>query len=221
MSSGRYLGTVQPDWDDLPLACELLELRQRVPSGDLRVLALKRGTVGSKKTQHVIRLLKVLDLLNENELTDRGRWLAEAYEPSVQRSQPSAKLGIGVKTSLSSTEQMLLWIVIYYEHYLPMLAALHQLSVEKVPVTQDSRAAQLFADRIDHLYPDVDSDRSWVPRAKVHYKWLVHLGLAKVRPNRYVLTTVGKEVFEQVETDCPDEWNTVQVHAGPTLFDFE
>lgn len=219
-SSVRHLDTVQPDWDDLPLACELLELRRHGPDGDLRALALERGAVGSRKIQHVIRLLKLLNLLRESELTDRGRWLTEAYKPSVQQSQPGARLGIGVKASLSSTEQLLLWLVIYHEHRLPMLAVLHQLSVETVPVTQDSAAAQRLAERIDHLYPSVDSGSSWIPRAKVHYKWLVHFGLARVRSNKYVLTAAGEDVFERVEADCPNKWDTIRTHAGSTLFDF-
>ena len=219
-SSARHLETVQPDWDDLPLACELLDLRRREPSGDLRTLALDRSVVGSRKIQHVSRLLELLSLLDEGELTVRGRQLAESYEPALQHGQQGAKLGIGVKSSLSGVEQVLLWMVIYHEHRLPMLAALHQLSVETVPVTQDSTAVQRFAERIDHLYPSVDSDSSWVPRAKVHYKWLVHLGLAKVRSNRYRLTDTGESVFEQIEPKYPDQWESIQTHAGPTLTDF-
>lgn len=80
-SSAKYLDTVQPDWDDLPLACELLELRWREPDDDLRVLAQNRGAVGSSKIQGVIRLLEALDLLDEDDLTGRGRWLAESYDP--------------------------------------------------------------------------------------------------------------------------------------------
>jgi len=112
-------------------------------------------------------------------------------------------------------------MVIYHEHRLPMLAALHQLSTESVPVIQDSPAAQRFSERISHLYPDVGSDKSWVPRAKVHYRWLVHLGLAKTRSSKYVLTAVGEKFFEQVETDYPDEWDTIQTYSGPTLLDFD
>jgi len=221
ISSVRYIETIQPDWDDLPLACELLELRHRESSEDLRTLALNRGVVGSRKVQHVTRLLHLLELLEDGELTDRGRWLAEAYEPAMQQSRPRATLGIGVKDSLSRREQALLWMVIYHEHRLPMLAVLHQLSVETVPVTQDSPAAQRLAERIDHLYPGVDSESSWVPRAKVHYKWLVHLGFAKVRSNSYVLTSNGDSVLEQVEAECPDYWDSIQIHTGPTLSDFD
>jgi hypothetical protein len=101
-----------------------------------------------------------------------------------------------------------------------MLAVLHQLSVESVPVAQDSPAAQRLAERVDHLYPGVDSESSWVPRAKVHYKWLVHMGFAKVRSNSYILTDMGDSIFEQVETECPDQWDTIQIHTGPTLSDF-
>ncbi|GAB3415909.1 hypothetical protein GCM10027435_12660 [Haloparvum alkalitolerans] len=220
ISSVSYLETIQPDWDDLPLTCELLELRRREPSDDLRTLALNRGGVGSRKVQHVTRLLHLLELLEDDELTDRGRWLAEAYEPAMQQSRPRATLGIGVKDTLSHREQILLWMVIYHEHRLPMLAVLHQLSVESVPVAQDSPAAQRLAERIDHLYPGVDSESSWVPRAKVHYKWLVHMGFAKVRSNSYILTDMGDSIFEQVETECPDQWDTIQIHTGPTLSDF-
>lgn len=219
-SSVRHLETVQPDWDDLPLACELLELRRREPNADLRTLAFNRGVVGSRKVQHVTRLLELLDLLDEGELTERGRSLTEAYEPALQQSHSGAKLGIGVKDSLSCTEQALLWMVIFYEHCLPMLAVLHQLTVETVPTTQDTPAAQRFGERIDHLYPDVDSDSSWVPRAKVHYKWLVHLELAKIRSSSYVLTEIGNGVFEQVEAEYPDQWDSIQIHTGPTLSDF-
>jgi len=79
-----------------------------------------------------------------------------------------------------------------------MLAVLHQLTVETVPTTQDTPAAQRFGERIDHLYPDVDSDSSWVPRAKVHYKWLVHLELAKIRSSSYVLTEIGDGVLNKL-----------------------
>ncbi|WP_256391497.1 hypothetical protein [Natronoarchaeum rubrum] len=217
----RNLETVQPDWDDLPLACELLELRRREQNVDLRTSSFNGGVVGSRKVQHVTRLLELLDLLDEGELTERGQWLTEVYEPALQQSHSGAKLGIGVKDSLSCTEQLLLWMVIFYEHRLPMLAVLHQLSAETVPTTQDSRAAQRFGERIGHLYPDVNSDSSWVPRAKVHYKWLVHLDLAKIRSSSYVLTAIGDSVFEQVESECPDQWNSIQIHTGPTLFDFD
>jgi hypothetical protein len=198
----------------------LLELRRREPNGDLRTLALNRGVVGSRKVQHVTRLLKLLDLLDEGELTERGRWLTEAYEPALQQSHSGAKLGVGVKGSLSCTEQVLLWMVIFHEHRLPVLGVLHQLTVETVPTTQDSSAAQRFGERIDHLYPDVDSESSWVPRAKVHYKWLVHLDLAKIRSKSYVLTAIGDSVFKQVEAQCPDQWDSIQIHTGPTLSDF-
>lgn len=177
--------------------------------------------MGSRKVQHVTRLLDLLELLEDGELTDRGRWLTEVYEPAMQQSRPRATLGIGVKDLLSHREQTLLWMVINHEHRLPMLAVLHQLSVETVPVTQDSSAAQRLAERIDHLYPSVDSKSSWVPRAKVHYKWLVHLGFAKVRSNSYVLTDTGDSVFEQVEAECPDHWDSIQIHTGPTLSDFD
>jgi len=46
--------------------------------------------------------------------------------------------------------------------------------------------------------PDVDSDSSWVPRAKVHYKWLVHLELAKIRSSSYVLTEIGDGVLNKL-----------------------
>lgn len=220
-SSAKYLDTVQPDWDDLPLACELLELRCREPDGDLQALAQNRGAVGSSKIKGVFRLLEALDLLDEGDLTNRGRWLAVSYEPATQQSQRGSRLGIGVKASLSSTEQLLLWMAIYYEHRLPMLAALHQLSMENVPVTQDSPAAQRLGERIGYLYPDVDSAKSWVPRAKVHYRWLVHLGLAKTRSNKYVLTAVGEGFFARVGGDCPNEWDTIQIYSGPTLLDFD
>lgn len=219
-SSVRHLGTVQPDWDDLPLACELLELQRREPNADLRTLALNRSVVGSRKVQHVTRLLELLDLLDEGELTERDQLLTEVYEPALQQSHSGAKLGVGVKDSLSCTEQTLLWMVIFYEHRLPMLAVLHQLTFETVPITQDTPAAQRLGERIDHLYPDVDSDSSWVPRAKVHYKWLVHLDLAKIRSSSYVLTEIGDGVFEQVEAECPDQWDSIQIHTGPTLSDF-
>jgi len=220
-SSARCLETIQPDWDDLPLACELLQLRHREPDSDLRTLALNRGVAGARKVQHVTRLLHLLKLLEDDELTDRGQWLTEAYEPAMQQSRPSATLGIGVKDSLSRREQTLLWMVIYHEHRLPMLAVFHQLSVETVSVIQDSPAAQRLAERIEHLYPDVDSESSWVPRAKVHYKWLVHFGFARVRSNNYVLTDRGYSVFEQVAAECPDDWDSIQIHTGPTLSDFD
>jgi len=60
-----------------------------------------------------------------------------------------------------------------------------------------------------------------VPRAKVHYKWLVHLGLAKIRSKSYVLTAIGDSIFEQVESECPDQWDSIQAHSGPTLSDFD
>ena len=167
------------------------------------------------------RLLELLDVLDGGELTERGRWLTEAYEPALQQSHSGAKLGVGLKDSLSCTEQVLLWMVLFHEHRLPMLAVLHQLTAETVPTTQDPAAAQRFGERIGHLYPDVDSDSSWVPRAKVHYKWLVHVGLAKVRSNSYVLTAIGDSVFEQVGVECPDQWDSIQIHTGPTLSDFD
>jgi len=55
---------------------------------------------------------------------------------------------------------------------------------------------------------------------KVHYKWLVHLELAKIRSSSYVLTEIGDGVFEQVEAEYPDQWDSIQIHTGPTLSDF-
>lgn len=219
-SSTKHLTTIQPDWDDLPLACELLTLQYREPNSDLQTLALRRGDVGSRKVQHTIRLLKLLELLDEDGVTDGGRWLAKSYQSPAQQSHVNSQLGIGVKSSLSGTERLLFWLVIYHNHQLPMTAVLQQLSTEYVPVTQNSPAVQSFAERVGHLYPSVESDSSWIPRAKVHYKWLTHLRLAKIRSNRYLLTVAGRGVFEQIKSDCLDEWNTIQPYSGPTLSDY-
>jgi len=220
VSSAKHLATIQPEWEDLPLACELLELRYKEPEHDLRVLASDRGNVGSKKIQQVIRLLRLLGLLDDGKLTSTGQWLAVVFDQPVQQSYFGSKLGIGLKSTLSTTEKLLLWMVIYYEHHLPVLATLHQLSTEVVPTKQDSPAVQRLAERISELYPSVNSMNSWTPRAKVHYKWMTHLGLSRVHSNRYTLTADGKAVFEQVEPECPSEWEPTSVYQGTTLSDF-
>ncbi|WP_281194160.1 hypothetical protein [Halorubrum sp. F4] len=219
-STDRYLETIQPDWDDLPLACELLELQRRESTDRLREVALSRGSVNGVKIQHVLNLLDKLSFLNNGELTDRGRVLADSYGRSIRTLQPGTKFTIGLKSSLSDTEQLLLWMVIYQEHTLPMKATLHQVSTERVTTAQDLATAKGLRDRIGHLYPTVNSDQSWIPRAKVHYLWLKNLGLARIQAGKYVLSPAGEGVFERVRGECPDEWDDTGGEVEITLTDF-
>lgn len=219
-STSRYLETIQPDWDDLPLACELLELQRRESTDSLRDLALTRGNVNRVKIQHNLNLLNKLSFLEDGELTERGRILASSYEKSEQTIQPDAEFTIGLKSSLSDTEQFLLWMVIYHEHSLPMKATLHQLSTERVTTAQDLSTAQGLRDRIGHLYPTVNSDHSWIPRAKVHYLWLKNLGLARTQAGKYVPSSSGEGVFEMIREECPGEWENTEREVEVTLTDF-
>lgn len=138
----------------------------------------------------------------------------------MQTIQPDAKFTIGLKSSLSDTEQFLLWMVIYHEHTFPMKATLHQLSTERVTTGQDLSTAKRLGDRIEHLYPTVDSDHSWIPRAKVHYLWLKNLGLAEIHAKKYILSSSGERVFERIREECPDKWNDIGHEAEITLADF-
>lgn len=219
-ASVRHLDTVQPEWEHLPLACELVKLRRREPENALQNLAPAKDYNHPHQIKGVIRLLRKLELIDGGELTERGKWLSETYISPDQRSQLGRELGVGVKKSLSATEQLLLWMVIFHKHRFPMLAVLHQVAVEPVPEKQALVPAERLAERIDYLYPEVESVHSWKPRAKVHYKWLMHLGLAKVRARKYTLTPTGQGVFKQVEPYCPDEWEEIKIEPDTTLSDF-
>lgn len=197
------IGTTQPGWERLPLACELVDLRRRIENGDSKVDDPKEVPQWSSH-QSLVRLLRELGLVTDDDLTEWGTLLAEVYREPEQVTLCGSR-DVGLKETLCERERLLLWTIIYHRHRVPIIAALHQVDEEPVPTKQEPGPARRFGDRISHLYPEVDSENSWIPRAKVHYKWLVHLGFATVEDGRYVLTERGSAIRKQVTDELPRE----------------
>ena len=200
----QYLSTIQPEYRNLGFASEVTRLFWDYPDENI----LKVDEVNDQeKVKRTLRFLRRLNIIDGEELTYSGVWLATVFEEPKQQSLNESSRNIGQKDELSAREQEGYLSLLTGNHWLPMLATVHHISKDKVPKQRSDRPVSRFAQRINHLEPYSGISHSALrTRANVHYGWFHQLGLAKVRDTQLVLTDAGTSFEREVKEHYPADW---------------
>jgi hypothetical protein len=207
-----HLEGVQPTWGDLPYGCELLRSLWEADQPVEETLEEVRSAGKQNKTDQLISLFgpRKLGLLDANSsLTADGIWLAANYAtPDQRRLQEDST--IGVKDTLSSTEQALFGMRLFRLDWLPMLATLHLLATESIETKETKTRAEDFRRRVSHLsgYQQVNSINSWKKKVQAHLDWMGHLDLSYVDSHgTFDLTRFGYQLHSGLQGQYPTDWS--------------
>lgn len=119
------------------------------------------------------------------------------------------ELGVGIKDTLSPTEQALFGLLFFQRDWLPMLATINILATETVSTGETEARAQAFEQRVDHLegYQSVNSINSWKKKVQAHLSWARHLDIAyKDAQNSLQLTGFGQRLHERLRRNYHPDW---------------
>lgn len=206
-----HLRGVQPTWGDLPYGCEILNSLWEADQSVEDTLEEVRSAGKRSKTNQLISLFgpEKLGFLDDNNcLAADGMWLSANFAAPDQRRLQNGS-SIGVKDTLSSTEQALFGMRLFRLDWLPMLATLNLLATESIDTTETEARAQGFRSRVDHLsgYQRVNSVNSWKKKVQAHLDWMQHLDVSYVDSHGMLdLTGFGQRLHRGLQEQYPSDW---------------
>jgi hypothetical protein len=195
----------------LPYGCEILNSLWNTNQPVEETLEDIRSTGKRNKTDQLISLFgpQKLALLDANtSLTADGIWLAANFAAPDQRRLQEGSV-IGVKDTLSGTEQALFGMRLFRFDWLPMLATLNLLATESIETKETETRAEAFKRRVGHLsgYQRVNSINSWKKKVQAHLDWMQHLDLSYVDSHGTLdLTRFGHQLHNGLQDQYPEGW---------------
>jgi hypothetical protein len=212
-SDTPHLRGVQPTWEDLAYATELIfALWER--SGDYdRAIEVFSGVDTENKIEDQLGFLRKLSIIDGNDrLLPNGLWIAEQFDSGDQQSLVTTGPTVGAKETLTDGEQAVFKTLLFERNWLPMVATVNLVGSASFGDSETDQRAEAFQKRIDHLdkYQSVSSVNSWKKKVQAHLGWTADLGLVYVDEHgTYSLTGDGEELHNILADVYHPEWPSV------------